>query len=249
MNKLFLQACVVFCFLLSCQSEEIVSSKVQSNGKKSNTLSAAEISSLSNSNISDPTFLEPDNPESDGGAGGDLNFILPSTPTIDDGAPIILAGKAGAAFTLSGSSSGQSILFATAEPSAPRPLIIVPSARGLAMAVSFIYAGKRYIVRFYHSVTTNNGTIHLWTDPQPVQVVLGTLNSVPGYQYAVWSQSGYLVKPGQWSLMSEPVGEVSGQLFISQLTFNPQGQITLKAVLTMPGKTININYVNWNRWG
>jgi hypothetical protein len=239
MKKVILVLSFVSFALFSCEQEQI-SSQGQASGKGSKLMSPAVESGV----VAD---LPPEMPES-GPSGGDLNFILPSTPTIDDGAPIVLPGKAGAAFTQSGSSSGQSILFATA-PQAPRPLIVVTNARGLAMTISFIYSGTRHIIRFYHSVTTYNGSIHLWTEPKPVQVLLGTLGAVPGYTYPEVSPvTGKVTKWGQWNLTTQAPGEVSGQLFISQLSFNSQGQITLKAVLTMPGKTINIDYVNWNRW-
>lgn len=241
MKKLFVCVVIFASSLYSCQHEQTTLDELVQTGKRSNTMSAQVKTDIA-------FDLPPEDPEGQGNPGGDLSVILPSTPTIDDGAPIVLAGKAGAAFTQSGTSSGQCILFATA-PQAPRPLIVVTTARGLAMTVSFIYSGTRYIVRFYHSVTTYNGSIHLWAEPQPVQVLLGTLGAVPGYTYPEVSPvTGKVTKWGQWNLTTQAPGEVSGQLFISQLSFNSQGQITLKAVLTMPGKTINIDYVNWNRW-
>jgi hypothetical protein len=244
--RLKIQVLVLLGILYSCQMSEVSSDKTASWSGSDRRFEKVMPSSISNSGVEDPNSVEPEMPGG-GETGGDLNFILPTAPKIDDGVPIILAGKSGAAFTQSGSSSGQNILFTTAEPTVPRPLIVAPSARGLKMTVSVKYNNARYIVRFYHSVTTYNGTINLWTDPQPVQVVIGSLGPAQAYQNADYGQMGELLNPGQWTI-SSPVGQVSGQLFISQLSFNAQGQITLKAVLTIPGKTININYINWNRW-
>ncbi|QRR02136.1 hypothetical protein [Dyadobacter sandarakinus] len=247
MKKAFLLAIAPFCFLLSCQSEDIVL-KEGAASSRSGLVSEGDASLPAQAVGSDPNFIEPIDPEGGGGAGGDINFILPTSPTIDNGNPLIIGGKAGAAFTQSGSPDGEMILFATAEPSIPRPLTIMSNARGLKMGVSFIYNGLRHIVRFYHSVATYNGGIYFWTEAQPVQVLIGTLQNLPKWQPSVWSNSGQLVKPSQWALYNGPVGESNGQLAISELSVNAQGKVTLKAVLTMPGKTIPINYVNWNRW-
>jgi hypothetical protein len=252
MNKLFLQACVVFSFLLSCQSEEIVSSKVQSNGKKSNALSAAEISSLSNSNISDPTFIEPDNSESDGGAGGDLTFVPPTSPTMSNAVPFVASGKAGTLFTSTGQLVSDLIAMGPAEPTAPSPGIILLNAAHLWMGFNVTAANVRYIVRGY-PIAINNGTAIFWTYPVTVQVVVGsTVNSGLKWVPTEYKNDGSIASLAHFDCIvcSPQPGVMEGQVTMTELNINALGQITLKAKLEIPqiGKTFQINKVNYKKY-
>lgn len=248
MNKLFLQACVILCFLLSCQSEDIVSAKIQSNGKKSNALSEAEISSLSKSNISDPTFIEPDNPEGEGGAGGDLTFVLPAAPIIDNGSPYVLAGRTGALFSPFGTNDAELVGFSKSGPKDPRPLLIVPSALGLTLGFTFISSGVRYVVQGY-TVAVYNGQIQYWTEPKSVRIVLTSASYGQSMKFVgtTYDQQGNIVELAHWECTScSSAGTVQGELKITNLVLNAQG-LTLEGVVTIPGKTFQISKVNWKR--
>ena len=252
MNKLFLLPFIVFCFLFSCQTEEVTLNKAQAPGSKSEYLApGTETPEITEANIPDPTYLEPEDPGSMGGAGGDPGFLIPASPAIDNGFPLVNSGNKVGIFTASGGSDGEMIIFHASEPNLPRPLIVVPSARGLGVYVSFLHAGKRYMVRFYYSVTTYNGQIHIWSAPQPIKIVAGTLTDATDTHWvpASWNPSGTLISPGYYTCnQCSPAGELNGTMAISQLTVNDQGRITLQAVVNMPGKSISISRVNWNRW-
>ncbi|NIJ55838.1 hypothetical protein [Dyadobacter arcticus] len=229
----------------------IVSDNPQSNGRKQNALPAAEISALSRSNISDPNYIEPDDPGTGGTSGGDVNFVLPSYPAIDNGNPYVLAGRTGALFTPSGSSNGDLVGFAKADPTDSWPLVIVPSALGLLMGFTFIHNGIKYLVQGY-TVSIYNGQIHYWTDPRPVKLVL--MSAAYG-QATHWvptshDQDGFITELAHWECSSCNVGggTMQGQVKITQLSINAQGLLTLAATVTIPGKTMQVINVNWRRW-
>jgi hypothetical protein len=240
MKKLALFFVIFTSVLLSCKDEAVPTTKEQYGAEKIPFLPTRDKTSARD--------LPPEWPEGEGGAGGDLTYVIPPSPVVQDGLPFILQGKTGGLFTVTGG-IGEFIVFGSADPTMSKPALAPADSKGLIILFATVDGGVRYIFRGY-VLAVKAGQIYYSQDAKPVNVIVSSAGIGQQLYYVptTTDSHGNIIELAHYSCYCNANGELQGQLKINQLSMNAQGQITLNATATVPGKTLQISKVNWKRW-